>query len=168
MQNNSDHEIEYILRRATTISTEIDYEPELPYPPDIFICDVFRRQIQDVQIAYADMAVAINRCTVELVYGKTDIGEVFRAYRICKIDSLTATDYPDHKYPVYLECANECLGELIVRDGDNAWYYLIDRWYMTETEAYFADNFETDPDLLAAIHQMTIPLLRQSDEVTKK
>ena len=54
------------------------------------------------------------------------------------------------------------------QDGDNAWYYLIDRWYMTETEAYFADNFETDPDLLAAIHQMTIPLLRRFDEVTKK
>lgn len=163
--NENTHEavVEYTSCKAATISTEIDYEDNPALGLEIYVVDARRETITDLEIPYADFFARIEECTVEIIYGQTDLDVFFRAYRIITIKHMDMIEYPNQHYPAFLRCRNRLLGTFRVRYSSSVWYYIVDRWYNSEVEMLYAKD-DTTPDLLGALDLMTKLELRNAKE----
>lgn len=155
--------VEYALRRAATISTEIDYEDNPELGSEIYVMDARRQIIRNLEIPYADFMARIEECTVEIIYGQAYSDVFFRAYRIIALKHMDAIEYQNHRYTAFLLCKNQFLGTFTVRYGSSAWYYIVDRWYNSEEDMLCAEA-DTAPDLLGALYLMTKLELRNKKE----
>lgn len=136
------------------------YQPLLPFEPDVEVVSSTNKELREVMVNYLDADVQIEKCEVEIVDCRTEYGQCFRAYRLLSLEGLSART---HILPASEEGGlpnAEIKGVVVIEDYWGRRPYIIDRWYDTEKERDHDLDYDTSPDLIAAMHLLTRPVLR--------
>lgn len=156
----TDNDIIYCIYPPGQVCTEIERElDEYPYPPDVHIEWVERKEYECIDLSYEDVAVIIDHCKIELVHGETKYGQCFRSYRILTIDGMRVMTYPCHHYPIFLIPDNMIKGTLLVDDGRERHRYIIDRWYDCDKTRNHDIHYNDPPDIVPALALLFRPYL---------
>lgn len=160
----SERDIIYRILPPAMILTTVERQPEeYPYPPDVYIREVERRELAGVEINYDELNITIGSCTVEIVHGETEYGQCFRAFRIVAINDMRAMEYADNCYPIFLIPDNTIRGTLTVDDGQSWWRYVIDKWYDDDETRDHDIEYDDPPDLVPALALLFRPHVRDLD-----
>lgn len=158
---NENHQ-EIILYPPTRIEPNVCFmQAALPFAEDVFI-DASELVVQkEVFIPYADCDIWIGSCEIAILHAHTRYGHWFRAYRILRLSDLSAETVVKESYDTSYIPKLHIDGILSVEDMEGIHLYIIDRWYDSEAEKQAdGEDYRRLPDLLAMIHMMTRPLLR--------
>lgn len=136
------------------------YQPLLPFEPDVEVLSCDSRVLHDVQVDYMDADVSIEKCEVEIIDCRTEYGQCFRGYRLVSLEGMNAKTRilpPSEESGIPNA---EVKGVLVIEDFWGRRAYIIDRWYDTQKEKNHDLDYDSSPDLIAALHLLTRPIIR--------
>lgn len=109
------------------------------------------REIRDIRSIVLGANISIDSCKLDLLWCTTEDSAYIRAYRLSKIEGLSAEIGPV-PIPPLVPPATNLTGCVIVDTIAGRYRYVVDRWYKDIFAATEDSTRNDPPDIVAALH----------------
>lgn len=108
-------------------------------------------KIHDIRSIVLGANTSIDSCDLDILWATTENDTYIRAYRLSKIEGLSAEIGPV-PIPPLVPPATSLMGCVIVDTIAGRYRYIVDRWYKDIFEATEDSTRNDPPDIVAALH----------------
>lgn len=108
-------------------------------------------KIHDIRSIVLGANISIDSCDLDILWATTENDTYIRAYRLSKIEGLSAEIGPV-PIPPLVPPATSLMGCMIVDTIAGRYRYIVDRWYKDIFEATEDSTRNDPPDIVAALH----------------
>lgn len=122
------------------------------------------REIRDIRFSVLGANISIDSCDLDTLWATTEDDAYIRAYRLSKIECLSAEIGPV-PIPPLVPPATSLMGCAIVDTIAGRYRYVVDRWYKDIFAATEDSTRNDPPDIVAALHLHWVTQVMALEEV---